>query len=70
MVIWHVFLFSVAPYLGAWIEIMCKYGTFTTSADVAPYLGAWIEIESDFGRLTYCKVAPYLGAWIEICSSR
>ena len=34
---------EVAPYTGAWIEIMWMPGSPTTSA-VAPYTGAWIEI--------------------------
>ena len=33
----------VAPYAGAWIEILAYDGVFTGS-DVAPYAGAWIEI--------------------------
>ena len=37
------FSLSVAPYLGAWIEILliCKV---CSDVDVAPYLGAWIEM--------------------------
>ena len=33
----------VAPYAGAWIEIVLGL-TFTKKYDVAPYAGAWIEI--------------------------
>ena len=35
---------SVAPYLGAWIEIS-YIRTNTAASIVAPYLGAWIEIK-------------------------
>ncbi len=33
----------VAPYAGAWIEIV-PAGCPPAGADVAPYAGAWIEI--------------------------
>ena len=36
---------SVAPYTGAWIEILA-YERFDSNASVAPYTGAWIEIRS------------------------
>ena len=37
------FKFWVAPYMGAWIEILAILkGSFI--ALVAPYMGAWIEI--------------------------
>ena len=36
-------MYPVAPFMGAWIEIIsvsgCKYGS-----SVAPFMGAWIEI--------------------------
>ena len=36
-------LYPVAPYVGAWIEI--RWGTTHKGIDiVAPYVGAWIEI--------------------------
>ena len=35
---------TVAPYTGAWIEILHS-GLPRSSADVAPYTGAWIEIK-------------------------
>ena len=38
-------LFSVAPYMGAWIEIRNIHSTAASGA-VAPYMGAWIEILS------------------------
>ena len=34
---------SVAPYMGAWIEISLQAG-MTIFRFVAPYMGAWIEI--------------------------
>ena len=33
----------VAPYVGAWIEILEREGR-TGASKVAPYVGAWIEI--------------------------
>ena len=38
-------MFQVAPYTGAWIEILLKY-IVKKSFLVAPYTGAWIEIET------------------------
>ena len=35
---------NVAPYTGAWIEIVPS-GPIQLSAFVAPYTGAWIEIK-------------------------
>ena len=34
---------KVAPYMGAWIEIIPAHYS-TSSENVAPYMGAWIEI--------------------------
>jgi len=34
---------TVAPYLGAWIEMPVLSSIFSTAV-VAPYLGVWIEI--------------------------
>ena len=40
----------VAPYAGAWIEIVVIL-SFMRFKIVAPYAGAWIEIsQSNFGR--------------------
>ena len=36
---------AVAPYTGAWIEIIHKSSVFAPCA-VAPYTGAWIEMTS------------------------
>ena len=58
-------MYSVAPYLGAWIEIR-KSGLNLGHVSVAPYLGAWIEIFVFVDDLPTAVVAPYLGAWIEI----
>ena len=58
----------VAPYAGAWIEILHS-GRPATLVSVAPYAGAWIEIICPHEvNLLHC-VAPYAGAWIEICST-
>ena len=32
---------TVAPLVGAWIEIMCNFH-FQATAEVAPLVGAWI----------------------------
>ena len=37
---------EVAPYAGAWIEILCGVVP-TVSQTVAPYAGAWIEMLPD-----------------------
>ena len=37
---------TVAPYLGAWIEIELPF-MYNLVSDVAPYLGAWIEIVAE-----------------------
>ena len=55
----------VAPYTGAWIEIVYRLG-LGNGLNVAPYTGAWIEIQSEWGYLSRGKVAPYTGAWIEM----
>ena len=38
-----LFRFLVAPYMGAWIEILCSCKN-ERQREVAPYMGAWIEI--------------------------
>ncbi len=35
---------TVAPYMGAWIEITLPHGFTKMKRKVAPYMGAWIEI--------------------------
>ncbi len=57
--------FAVAPYAGAWIEIVTVW-TVGTFLRVAPYAGAWIEIETYKNNINRFPVAPYAGAWIEI----
>ena len=60
-----MFIFAVAPYVGAWIEI-CPRPFLLLLFPVAPYVGAWIEIAAP-GRIgPRRRVAPYVGAWIEI----
>ena len=55
----------VAPFAGAWIEIVVQQGMERISR-VAPFAGAWIEMS--FGRkvIQDALVAPFAGAWIEI----
>ena len=55
----------VAPYTGAWIEILWAY-QYPDKSPVAPYTGAWIEIISKVDSCVTLIVAPYTGAWIEI----
>ena len=57
---------NVAPYMGAWIEII-SIPYFFFSDFVAPYMGAWIEIQKHGTGNRQYTVAPYMGAWIEIC---
>ena len=40
---WNDVVGFVAPYTGAWIEIVVAGATITLSI-VAPYTGAWIEM--------------------------
>ena len=40
------FVWDVAPYAGAWIEIL-NISLIQQTSEVAPYAGAWIEIVSD-----------------------
>ena len=56
---------SVAPLVGAWIEIP---DVFINSAfiAVAPLVGAWIEISMKVMCCESSTVAPLVGAWIEI----
>ncbi len=56
---------SVAPLVGAWIEIellLCE----TDIQLVAPLVGAWIEIYNLRIDNRIDCVAPLVGAWIEI----
>ena len=56
---------SVAPLVGAWIEILSVMATPPT-APVAPLVGAWIEIDTPQTPSMPVNVAPLVGAWIEI----
>ena len=58
-------LVRVAPYTGAWIEIIST-GLRISQINVAPYTGAWIEMCKLNQQLSQYLVAPYTGAWIEI----
>ena len=55
----------VAPFTGAWIEIVPK-SAVNCADEVAPFTGAWIEIEDDLFVEFGTNVAPFTGAWIEI----
>ena len=58
----------VAPFTGAWIEIVDKR-VVELVAQVAPFTGAWIEIVygNEIYKVGY--VAPFTGAWIEMTGS-
>ena len=56
---------SVAPLVGAWIEI-CKPPPHSHTLCVAPLVGAWIEILLLPRPRYVIHVAPLVGAWIEI----
>ena len=61
------FFVGVAPFTGAWIEIITTKDTTCYSVDVAPFTGAWIEIITTKDTTCYSvDVAPFTGAWIEI----
>ena len=57
--------FTVAPLVGAWIEISILLSTFVNGV-VAPLVGAWIEIDALWLPTLSLLVAPLVGAWIEI----
>ena len=56
---------SVAPLVGAWIEILQTQFKFYHLI-VAPLVGAWIEMIGMRTILLTARVAPLVGAWIEI----
>ena len=58
-------LLIVAPFTGAWIEILLAY-LGVEEVDVAPFTGAWIEMYQFIDRRVFNSVAPFTGAWIEI----
>ena len=60
----------VAPFTGAWIEILMVLVAWH-SVSVAPFTGAWIEMPHvKDGDKRYIRVAPFTGAWIEIAMDR
>ena len=59
---------SVAPFTGAWIEIV-GHECEGLGLPVAPFTGAWIEISRPQTRNPGRRVAPFTGAWIEISKS-
>ena len=56
---------SVAPRVGAWIEITQSCHGFAPE-NVAPRVGAWIEISCSSSDICMKPVAPRVGEWIEI----
>ena len=56
---------TVAPHMGAWIEIF-NNSTTSNGFKVAPHMGAWIEIAVIKPASGSIIVAPHMGAWIEI----
>ena len=56
----------VAPFTGAWIEIMSAPPDVVVVLVVAPFTGAWIEIRRAASSWARCRVAPFTGAWIEM----
>ena len=50
-------LSSVAPLVGAWIEISRQSASFDRSP-VAPLVGAWIEIHADRWQSDYSTSLP------------
>ena len=61
---------QVAPFTGAWIEIVVQRNAERVTAEVAPFTGAWIEILIYLLQLPMAIVAPFTGAWIEITLSK
>ena len=55
---------SVAPFVGAWIEIQDTLSKRLLKK-VAPFVGAWIEISCTTFFSCSAVVAPFVGAWIE-----
>ena len=61
----HKIIFTVAPLVGAWIEISNVILVVLLYL-VAPLVGAWIEICWNSFLYDLLPVAPLVGAWIEI----
>ena len=64
-----MYIFAVAPFAGAWIEIAMGIDT-SSIGSVAPFAGAWIEIYNSYFQILRLSVAPFAGAWIEIGRKR
>ncbi len=60
---------TVAPLVGAWIEIHGPWRKGMVNK-VAPLVGAWIEIEPLLRCSIHKEVAPLVGAWIEMLSEQ
>lgn len=56
-----MFIFAVAPYVGAWIEIS-HFSVPSAYSLVAPYVGAWIKISSTYKPKCRKIIALYVGA--------
>ena len=70
---WNMYLYAfwgncrfVAPFMGAWIEILSPFKGIILQNAVAPFMGAWIEINVAPSFWPARIVAPFMGAWIEI----
>ena len=61
---------AVAPFAGAWIEIIITDSAQPQRVGVAPFAGAWIEIVKLYTQTLPPPVAPFAGAWIEIKAIR
>ena len=64
-----MYIFAVAPFAGAWIEID-EFIEMAIELGVAPFAGAWIEIYNSYFQILRLSVAPFAGAWIEIGRKR
>ncbi len=56
----------VAPYAGAWIEIVCAACAFNAEVMSPPMRGRGLKYPIMAKRHPRLCVAPYAGAWIEI----
>lgn len=54
--------FSVAPYMGAWIEIS-QTQALALQIEVAPYMGAWIETCVRYGKQSYSSKNSVIGVY-------
>ena len=63
-----VYLQSVVPYIGTWIETEIKNGK-KDYPKVVPYIGTWIETDWLPSPGGIAKVVPYIGTWIETKTS-